>query len=121
MVILCVERQKLLIGKLRDHLRVSSRLQPIGSIRIKGIHDLTLHHVIRRGKSALHLIVNHAVDGEPVILQLVVPALLAENFLFLINVGIKNGVHIHVYQILKILVIAARHRVNRLIRIGHCV
>ena len=47
------------------------------------------------------------------------PALLHENIRFLINIGIKNGIHIDIHQVLEVLFIAARHRINRLIGIRH--
>ena len=121
MVIAPVEIQECLPGKLRDLFRIPAGLIRIGGIRVKGGQHLPLQHALRRGEGALHLIVNHAVQGQlPVLrLHLVVPALLAEDLFFLINIRIKHRVHIDMDQVLKILVIAAGHRIHGLIRIRH--
>ena len=50
---------------------------------------------------------------------MVIPALLAENLLFLVNVRVKNRIQINVHQILEILVITAGYRITGLIRVGH--
>ncbi len=47
------------------------------------------------------------------------PALLTENFLLVINVRVKDCIHIDIHQVFKILVVAACHRVHGVIRIGH--
>ena len=47
------------------------------------------------------------------------PSLLLENFLFLVYVGIKNRIQIHMHQILEILIIAARNRINCLVAVRH--
>ena len=47
------------------------------------------------------------------------PALLAENVLFLINIRIKNSVQVDVHQVLEILVVAARHGIDGLVRVSH--
>ena len=116
-----MEIQKLLIGQLRDHVRIPARLVSVRSIREQRIEDHTVKHALRRGKRPLHLIIHHAVVGElPVrLLQLITPALLAEDLLVAVYIWVKYGVHIYMHQILKVLLIAARHRIDRLIRIGH--
>ena len=43
----------------------------------------------------------------------------AEDLIMHINIRIQYCVHIYMHQILKILVIAAGHRIHRLIRISH--
>ena len=48
------------------------------------------------------------------LLQMVIPALLAENLLLLINVRVKNRIQINVHQILEILVITAGYRITGL-------
>ncbi len=47
------------------------------------------------------------------------PALLLENLLFMIDIGIKHCIEIHMHQILKILVIAACNRVDSLVAVCH--
>ena len=50
---------------------------------------------------------------------MVIPALLAENLLLLVNVRVKNRIQINVHQILEILVITAGYRITGLIRVSH--
>ena len=47
------------------------------------------------------------------------PALLPEDFFVSVDVRIENRIQIDIHQILKIRVIAAGNRVNRLVRICH--
>ena len=49
------------------------------------------------------------------------PAFLAENILFSVNIGIKNRIQIDMHEVFKVLFIAAGHRIDGFIRIGHCV
>ena len=121
MVVFSVEIQKLLIGQIRNLCRVSSRLHAVGSIRKQHIENFPVQHFLRGGKCPLHLIVNHAVVFQRAILclQLVAPAFLAEDFFLFIDGGIEHGIQIHMHQILKILIVAAGHRIHGLVRISH--
>ncbi len=121
MIIFLMKSQKILVSKLRNHVRVSPRLHRIGGMGIKGVHNLPVQHVVRRRKRPLHFIVDHTVDRQFIVraLQFIVPPLLPENFLLVINIRMKHCVQIHVHQILKILAVTARHRINRLIGISH--
>ena len=47
------------------------------------------------------------------------PALLAENVLFLVDIGIEHRVQIHVHQVPEVGVVAAGHGIHGLVRIGH--
>ena len=116
-----VKLQKFFISQLRDHIRVAARFHGVWRIRIQGLGNFSFQHVVRGGKRALHLIVNHAVYGKLRLraFQLVMPALLLEDLLFLINIRIKNRVQIDVHQVLEIRIVAARDRIHGLIRIGH--
>ena len=115
--------QKFLIGKRWNHLRIAPRFQSVSNIRVKGIHDFPLHHIVRRGKSSLHLIVDHAVYGKLALraFHLIVPALLQKNIFLPVNIGVENRVEIHMHQILKILIVTACHGVHGLIGICHCI
>ena len=62
MIVGSVKLQKLLIGKLRDHLWVAAGFHTVGCIREQRIEDLPLDHFICRGKSSLHLIIDDAID-----------------------------------------------------------
>ena len=116
-----VEIQKFFISQLRNHIRVAAGLHGVWRIRIQGFGNLALQHVIRRGKSALHFVVNHAVDGKVRfrVLQLVVPALLLEDFFLFVNVGIEHRIQIDMHQVLEIGVVAAGNRIYGFVRIGH--
>ena len=120
MIIGPVEIQELLIGQLRNGLGISAGLKGIGGMGIQRRAHLPVQHAVGGGESALHLIVDYAVVGKfPLTVQLIVPALLAEDGLLLIDVGIEHRVQVHMHQILKILVVAAGHGVDRVVRVGH--
>ena len=121
MIIFPVEIKELLICQLRDHFRVSAGLICIGGVREERVQDHPVQHSLRGRERSLHLIVNHAADLQVCIciVQLIAPSLLTECLVTLINIRIEYRIHIHMHQILEILVIAARHRVYRLVRIGH--
>ena len=121
MIIGAVEIQELLIRKLRNILRITAGFHAIGIIREKIIHDLSVQHLVRGRKCPLHLIIYNTIIGKRtfLLLQMVIPALLAENLLLLVNVRVKNRIQINVHQILEILVITAGYRITGLIRVGH--
>ena len=123
MIIFAVESQKLRVLQIRNALRVPAGLISISSVRIQRIQDFPVQHILRRGKRAFHLIIYHAVIRQLIlwIFQLIAPALLAENFLFFINIRKKHRIHINMDQIHEIGVVTARHRIHRLIRIGHSI
>ena len=50
---------------------------------------------------------------------MIAPSLLTEDLFFMINVRIKDRVQVDMHQILKILIVAARHRITGLVRICH--
>ena len=120
MVEFAVEIQEILIGQLRDNLRGAAGLMRIAGIRVKRVLRVAIKHA-RGGKCTLHLIVNDTVYRDRAVrrLHLVMPALLAENLLFFIDIRIQNRVHIDVHQVLEIFIVAACNRVYRLIRVGH--
>ena len=121
MIIRAVEIQKLLIGKLRNILRVASGFHAISIIREKAALNLPVQNLVRGRKCPLHLIVYNAIVGQRTffILKMIAPAFLTEDFFFLIDIGIKNSIQIHMHQVLEILVIAACYRIAGLVRVGH--
>ena len=129
MIVLPVKVQILLIGKLRNHLRIAARDNRIRGIRIQGSQNLIIQHIIRGRHHALHLIVNNTVDQNlrclptigGILLHLVMPALLPENILIGIDVRMEYSIQIHVHQIGKILLIGGGHRIHRLVRVRHCI
>ena len=111
---------EILVGKRGYDIGISSRLQRIRVVRIQRGIDSCLKYTIDRGVHTLHLVIYHAVAEElAVLIRLVVPALLTEYLLLVINPRIKYRIEIHVHQIGEVLVIAARHRIYGLVRIGH--
>ena len=120
MIIMAVKIQILLISKIRNVGRISSRFIAVGIVREQSVHHETLQLSVRRGKCSLHLIIDNSIDRQRRILrfQLIMPALLFEDFLMLINIRIKDRIHINMHEILKVLVIAACHRIQCLVRIG---
>ena len=47
MIKFLVEGKEILIGELRDHIRIPARFQTVGDVRIKRIHDFPFYHIIR--------------------------------------------------------------------------
>ena len=121
MIVFSVEIKELLVRQLRDHLRVSPRFICIGRIRKQGIQYYTVQDSLRGGERSLHLIVNYTADFQISlrVVQLIAPPLLAECLVALINIRIEHRVHVHMHQILEVLIITARHRIYGLIRVGH--
>ena len=121
MIIGPVKIQEAFVCKIRDHVGVSAGLAAVGGIRKQGIHDLPFQNVIRGREGSLHLIVNHSADRQRAfrIFKVIVPAFLAENLFFFVNIRIEHGIQIHMHQILEVLVIAAGYRITGLVRVGH--
>ena len=121
MIVFPVEIKELLIDQFRDHFRVTAGFICIGCIREKRVQDHPVEHSLRGGKRSLHLIIDNTADGQLAVrvIQLVAPAFLPEDLVMFIDVWIEHSVHVHMHQVLEILVIAARHRVHSLVRIGH--
>ena len=116
-----MEIQEILVGQLRDHVRVPAGLLAVAVVRIQKLLDIPVQNALRGGINPLHLIVHHPVDGQGgvLILHLVVPSLLEEDLFLLVDVGVEHRVHIHVHQVLEILLVAAGHGIHGLVRIGH--
>ena len=123
MIVGLMEIQEFFISQIRNVIRISAGFTSIGGVRKQRIHYFSLQNFIRRGKSSFHLIINNTIIHKRSFrfFQMVAPALLAENFLSFINIGIKHSIQIYMHQILKILVITAGHRIACLIRIGHSI
>ena len=115
-----VEIQELLIGQGRDHGRIAAGLKAVSGIREKRIHGFALEHVLIRRKGAFHFTVHHTVqrDGLVRAFQLIVPPLLPENVLLMVNVRIEHGVQVDMHEVPEVGVIGTRNGVHRLVRIG---
>ena len=118
-----MKRKKLLLCQRGNRLGIAARLIAVGRIGIECRHDTAAEEIIRRGECALHLIVDHATVRQRCIciLQLVVPPLLHEHLRILTHRRVKHRIQIDIHQILEIAVIAACHRVHRLIGERHCI
>ena len=112
---------KFLIGQRRDLGRIPAGLILIGRIRKQDFPRVPVQNALGRGKGALHFIVHHSVDGERAfrIRKLIVPSLLHENLWLPVNRRMEHAVQVYIHKILKILVIAAGHRVYGFVRIRH--
>ena len=113
--------QKLLISKFRNHLRVSTGLYRIRIIREQRVQNHAVKHTFRRRECSLHLIVYNTTDRQFSIriIQFITPTFLTECLVMLIDIRIKYRIHIDMHQVLEILIIAACHRIYRLVRISH--
>ena len=120
-IILFMEINKLLVGQVRDCLGIAPGFTGIGIVREQLPHHLIFQQILRGGQGPLHLIVNHAAVFQRLLraFNLVMPALLHEDFLIIIDGRIENRIQIHIHQVVKILIVAACHRVHGLIRVGH--
>ena len=61
MIVGPVEIKVLLVGEVRDVLRLAAGLDAIGCMRIEGAHRLALKDRLCRGVGALHFIVDDAI------------------------------------------------------------
>ena len=120
MIIAAVETKKLLIGKLRNVLRTAARTVPIGVPRVKCRRQFLIKLVLGIREAALHLAVHDAVDCNRVVLllEMITPAFLTEYQFIAINVRVEYRVNVNVHQVPKVLIVAARNRIDGLVGIG---
>ena len=116
-----VEVREHLLRELRNRRRIAAGLIVVRRIGIECGHNLAFEQVIRRRERALHLIVDNAAIGERCLraFDFIVPALLHEHLRILAHRGIEYRVEVDIHEILEILVVAARDRIHRLVRIRH--
>ena len=121
MIIAMMELQEHLLRKPRYRLRIAARLVAVGRIREQRVHDLPAQQILCGGQRPLHFIVNHAAVAKRLFraFDFIVPALLHEDFRRLVHRRVKDRIQIDIHEVLEILVIAACHRINRLVRVGH--
>ena len=79
--------------------------------------------LFRRRIHALHLVKYNTVIRElpGLLIDLIMPALLHHDLFLLIHIRIKNGIHINMHQIMKILLVQTCKRIYCLVRISHCI
>ena len=121
MIVARMEGTELLEAELRNHRRITTGLVAVAGIREECVHDVALEHRLRIREDTLHLVVDDAVIAERILLvhHLIVPALLPEDTRILDAVRMEHGIEIDIHQVIEILLVAGRHRIHGLIRIGH--
>ena len=121
MIVFPVGIQKLRIAQIGDLFRIAAGHKAITALRkqqpVHSHFQLGLH----RCESALHLIEDDALIRWPLLafLQLIMPAFLIERIRRIIDGRLEHRIQIHLYQVHEVLRIAARHRIQRLVRKGH--
>ena len=121
--------KKLMMDDLKLHtvseqyaslLRVAAGNKTAAGVREQKPGYFPLQKSVRGGKSSLHLVEYHALDGKRVVfVQLVVPALLAENLRLGMEQRMQHRVHVDPQEIDKILAVPAGYRIDGLVREGH--
>ena len=121
MIVARMKREELLLRQRGNRLGIAARLIAVCRIGIECRHDAAAEEIIRRGERALHLIVDHSAVRQRriCIFKLVVPPLLHEHLRILTHCRVKHCIQIDIHQILEIAVVAACHRVHRLIGERH--
>ncbi len=112
-----------LIGQLGDVVGVAARAFAVAVVgEEKGVQQLA-EPAVGRGVGALHLAVYDAVAGDlfgiVALADLPVPALLQEGERVLYAQRIEDGVEIDPGQVEKVAAVAAAHRVDGLVGVGH--
>mmetsp|Transcript_13091 Transcript_13091/g.33200 ORF Transcript_13091/g.33200 Transcript_13091/m.33200 type:complete len:398 (-) Transcript_13091:92-1285(-) len=119
-VVVClVEALELLPGEVWNVTRVPAGLDTVGGIGKERAHGVLAEAALRVGVRALHLVVDDALDGDgPIdVVDLEVVALLAQSVRG--EARVKDGVHVNVHKVVKVLEVAARNGVARFVRVRH--
>ena len=107
------------VGQIRNGSRVAAGLIAIGRVGEQQTVQFPVYLAVGACKGALHLVKDHAlVAGIAVVVQLIVPAFLVENFRFGIDQRTEHRIQVHPHQIDKILVVAAADGVHGLVLEG---
>ena len=97
---------------------ITTRDEAIGVVREHRTIQRLAAESPRAGKGALHFGIDDAVTDQPIVLELVMPPLLAPRPVVLDAQGMEHGVEIDRYEVLEITVIARRHGIDRAVRPG---
>jgi len=117
MIVATMEVQEALEGQVWDVRRVTAGIQTVGDVRKQRLLGVFGQQAVRRGVGALHLVVDHPLDGQGAVRgDLIMPAFLAEDLRG--QAGMKHGVQIHVDEIVEIREVLAGYGVAGLVRIG---
>ena len=103
-----VRLDKGLVTELRDVFGRAAGLIFIRCIRIERLHERVRLELVRVGAGPAHFIVHDALPREHAVLELVVPALLPEDFRTRINERIEDRVEVDARQIYEVARIPAR-------------
>ena len=120
MVVARMERLVRLERQIGDVRRIAAGFVGVAVVREEKLHRLPERDGVRIRECPLHLRIDHAVQGETVLLvELVVPALLIERHPVLDGERMQHGVHVHVHQVEEVSVVARGDGIDGLVRIGH--
>ena len=111
--------EEILISQVRNICRISTRYVVIYAVREKSLLQAVLDMCIHGGKSTFHLIENNTVVERFILLNFVVPALLTEDAVVMIDRGTEDRVKIYPCKIYEILLVLGGYRIHGLIREGH--
>ena len=122
-VVAAVGVEELLVGKRRDGGGLAARLEAVCRVGEQRRRKLVVENRLGVGERAFHLVVHHAVVGELarafIACKLHMPAFLLEDCALVEDGGVQHSVEIDVHEVQKILLVGARHRVDRLVGVGH--
>ena len=108
------------IGQLRDMFRVAAGNKAVAGVREQKPGYFPLQKGVRCGEGSLHLAEHHALDGKrAAFVQLVMPALLAENLRLGMEQRVQYRIHIDPQEIHEILAVPAGYRVDCPVWEGH--
>ncbi len=118
MVEALVEALELLPGQVRDLARVAARVHPVRVVGEEGLLRVLREQTFRRRVGPLHLVEDHALEDQRLVggFHLVVPPLLLENLRG--QARVKDRIHIHIHQVVKVLQVGAGDRVAGLVGVG---
>ena len=105
------------VGQVGNPFRIASRVAGIGRVRIEVFLEGLVHQGLRRGVGPLHLVVDDPGDGQfAVRVEFEMVALLQKGFRQ--QAGMEDQVRIDPREVEEIAFFLARHRVDRLVRVG---
>ena len=109
-----------LVGELRNGARMATRFESVTRAREQlGVHA-AVQHTFGVGQRAFHLVEHHAVVAQALgrsrlgvrVVKLVMPAFLLKHRTLAVDRRVQHGVHIHIGQVLEVLVVGAGHGVH---------
>ena len=118
---LAVRIEEPLARERGDRGGVAAGIEAVGAVGEEHARDPLIDQRINVGVGALHLVEDHALIDRRILrrTELVMPALLPEDVGLGIDGGTEDRVEIDLGEVQKILRVAARDRIDRLIRVGH--